>query len=78
MLSFDSLWGITGLARTEPMLTNNEDLIEDLTMLSMIALRRYPITTDGKLDPRLLVALGQIAEMAKKAIDDYRKEEADE
>jgi hypothetical protein len=53
----------------------NEDMIEQLKQIHDLALRDYPYpenSLDGELNGNLLLALGQIAGLASKAIAEYK------
>lgn len=52
----------------------NDDLLRQLGDIAQLALRDYPYPEDTPLlDGNLLVTLGQIAGMARKAIAEYQR-----
>ena len=52
----------------------NDDLLRQLGDIAQLALRDYPYTENWALDGDLLITLGQIAGMARKAIAEYKGE----
>lgn len=50
----------------------NADLLRQLGDIVQLALRDYPYAENSALDGNLLLTLGQIAGMARKAIAEYK------
>lgn len=62
------------MAKSKPQPVTNDDLIRLLTEVRDLALSLYPFTaTDGPLDDHLCKALGQVAGLCDKNIENYRR-----